>query len=219
MTIYHYYGKAKWVYYGETPRGICTSTTTEKQPSDTEGKSCCLEEYPVTQYRTRVMTAQSYSTLLMLPVLWLSGDDEVQVLDPSTPITFKGIPIGTVELSSIMEPGSIRGGAWEYLPDRKNITESRLKKREPSASFVASIILQETDASVRVPITSSSTGIMQIVGLTDGELSLASTIDWQFYAEATASLDLFNSRSFITLSISLIGDLMNIFFNTLEIFV
>ena len=170
---------------------------------------------------------------------YLSGDTEVRRSNHSEPITFKGIPIGTAELSNVADPGTVHslseghhfyqrgwylsdvdGGAWQFLPNRKNATSRTIIKRQAKTlgidigttnSVIAIIPGGDSGGEVLIPRTTVST-------ITKGFIDSATTASWDVAGEAAAALDFFDGASFVTSSTSLIGDISSIFFNALELF-
>lgn len=148
----------------------------------------------------------------------------------SRPVTFNGVAIGTTELNKTAEPGAIHlledghhffhkgwylsnsaAGTpiWQYLPDHRNpSSDSQPKKRQSGYD----IDIDLGDGAQFLELDLSSWNMVW------RSVPLVEEISWSTDWTGSFALDLFDNGSFVTSSTSLVGDLVDIFFNALEIF-
>ncbi|KAH8803637.1 hypothetical protein F5884DRAFT_756905 [Xylogone sp. PMI_703] len=159
---------------------------------------------------------------------YMYGSERIRT-NVTRPVTFGGVIIGTTELNKTATPGTAHalsaghhfrhedwyltdadGGSWEYLPNlRADRLRGGVQKRQASADFtftaMGTTLLHETLHSVGTTAFAFA--------------STESEISWQWVTAVSGeALDLIDSGSVVASSTALVGDLVDIFFNALEIF-
>jgi hypothetical protein len=159
-----------------------------------------------------------------------SGDQVLQRPTKFKPVTFNGITVGVAELNQTAEVGTIHslsdghhffhrgwsisdsddGPVWKYLPQRRDQSSS-LSKRVPGSETVQLYINRQS-----APYLSGA--VVDFLNVYEHAPFTVHEVSWSVAAGSDFGMDLYLNEAFVTSTTALFGDLVNIFWNALEIF-
>jgi hypothetical protein len=164
-----------------------------------------------------------------------SGDKVLQRPTKFRPVTFNGIAVGVTELSQTAEDGTIHslsdghhffhrgwyisdsddGPAWKYLPQFRNQTTS-LEKRSGDVDPGDLGTFQVVTDRMSAPYLGGAT--IDFVDIIESPPFTIDEVSWTTANTNIFGMDLYFDDAFVTSTDALFGELVDIFWNALEIF-
>lgn len=164
---------------------------------------------------------------------------EIRRLNYSNPVKFKGIAIGAKPLDEVAAYGTthalidghhfyqrdwflsdLNGGSWEYLPGlRESFATRNMKRQGEELEIDWSNVFSGNIGPVQVTqdLAVGAGGLLEDVS-TIFNLPDITSADWDVSETSSIIIDFLDESEVIAAATSLIGDLVDIFCNALDIF-